>query len=99
MNSGFEFQVSSRRSGRKTAGPSTRTGIVFPVLAQDDKLKRDCVEWLLVGDAAIAFDDAADGVALFAAAFQDGLRLLELLGGHNLDHADAHVEGAHHFVL
>jgi hypothetical protein len=45
---------------------------------------------------AIAFDYASDDEAFFSGAVEDRLHLLELLGGHDKDHSDAHVEGAHH---
>src|SRR6516164_1177207 len=54
---------------------------------------------LLVRDPPFAFYDAADSVALLATTFEDGLCLLELLGGNHQHHADAHVEGAHHVVV
>ncbi len=45
------------------------------------------------------FDDAADGVALFADAVEQRLDLLEFLRWHHQHHADAHIEGAHHLLL
>src|SRR5271166_2706409 len=53
---------------------------------------------LLVRHSLLTLHDAPNNVALLAAALQDELRLLELLGRHHQHHANAHVEGAQHFV-
>ena len=45
---------------------------------------------------AVALDDAADHVRFFADALEDALNLLEFLGRDHQQHADTHVEGAHH---
>src|SRR3984957_12062283 len=52
-----------------------------------------------VEDFALAFYDAAYGVGFFAYAFQHGLGFLEFRGRNYQQHAEAHVEGAQHFVL
>src|SRR5580700_11716532 len=53
---------------------------------------------LLVGDPPVALNDAPDGVALFAATLEDGLRLFELLRRIHDDHADTPNDGAEHVV-
>src|SRR5437660_8617360 len=58
-----------------------------------------CRECLTVTDLALAFHDPPDGVIFLTGAIEHGFRLLELLGGNDHQHADAHVEGAHHVVM
>src|ERR1700679_3211238 len=55
--------------------------------------------FLLVGDALVALRHASDGETLLTAALENGLYLLELLGGNHQDHADSHIEGAQHLFL
>ena len=50
-------------------------------------------------DAVVAFDDAADDVEFLFGAVEERLGARELGCGDGGDEADAHVEGAHHFVL
>src|SRR5712671_2997904 len=54
---------------------------------------------LRVGDFALALYDAADGIGPFAGAIDQGLCLLEFLERNDEQHANTHVEGAHHLVV
>ena len=49
--------------------------------------------------AGAAGDDASDDGVALVGAVEDGLYLLDLLGGDDGDEADAHVEGAEHLVF
>lgn len=52
-----------------------------------------------VEDFAFAFEDAAYDVVALVHAVEDGFCFSEEIGGDDSHHADAHVEGAKHFVL
>src|SRR5690348_4129185 len=52
-----------------------------------------------VDDFAVAFDNAADDVALLAGAVEHGLAAFEAFRRDDDDEADAHVEGAQHLLL
>src|SRR4051794_13893232 len=54
---------------------------------------------LIVSDFALAFNNAADRIILFAGAVEDAFGFLELFGRNDQQHANSHVEGAHHFAL
>ena len=47
----------------------------------------------------VAFNDAADHVEFFFCAVKESLGAGEFCSGDDGDEPDAHVEGAHHFVL
>src|SRR5215467_5376797 len=54
---------------------------------------------LAITDFALALNNSSYGVVLLARAITYGFGLFKFLCGNDKQHADAHVEGAQHFVL
>src|SRR4051794_39023929 len=98
----FLFTTEALSTRRKAIRSESKTQVSRNALrfAQDDKsieptTKDPKPTALLVTDHAVAFDDAADGVSLFADAVEQRHDFFELFRRNHQHHADAHVEGAH----